>query len=125
MPGILQLTWRYLTFHKVKTVLLLIALTLTLFLPIAAAMLVRFYESDLNARAAATPLVAGKPGDRFDLVLKSLYFTGEAPPALRLGDFTAIADEGRGTAIPLYLEFSARGKPLVATTPEYYRFPRP
>jgi putative ABC transport system permease protein len=120
--GLLQLTWRYLTFHKVKTLLLLLALTLTFFLPIAAGLLVRFYEADLNARAKATPLVAGTPGDRFDLVLKSLYFTGEAPPALRYADYSAVVDEGRGSAIPLYLEFTAGGRPLVATTPEYYRF---
>jgi len=106
----------------VKSTLLLLALALTLFLPIAAAALVGYYQDDLARRAAATPLVLGRQGDRFDLVLKALYFTGSAPAPLSMAEFDALADSDRALAIPLHLGFSARRAPLVATSPDYYRF---
>lgn len=120
--SLLTLTWRYLTFHKVKSLLLLLALTLTFFLPIAAAMLVSFYEDEMSARADATPLVIGARGDRFDLVLKSLYFTGDAPPEISHLHYEDLQKSGRALAIPLNLEFTARGKPIVGCSPEYYAF---
>ncbi len=105
-----------------KSLLLLLALALTAFLPVAAATLVHHFDDELSRRASATPLVAGGKGDRFDLVLKSLYFTGGAPEPITMADFDELADTGRALAIPLHLEFSAGGAPLVATTPDYYRF---
>ena len=119
---LLGITWRYISFHKVKSLLLLLALALTFFLPVAAATLVSFYQNDLTRRADATPLVIGAKGDRFDLVLRSLYFAGDAPQALPYSKYEAMAAEGRGLAIPLHLEFTAGRLPLVATTPDYFPF---
>jgi putative ABC transport system permease protein len=119
---LLRITWRYITFNRVKSLLLLLALALTFFLPVAAATLVNYYQNDLTDRADSTPLVIGKKGDRFDLTLKTLYFTGDAPEPMRYADFEALAAEGRGLAIPLHLEFTARGLPLVGTSPDYYGF---
>ena len=99
MSALLHLTWRYITFHKVKSLLLLVALALTCFLPVAAGALVRFYEQDLTRRADATPLVIGNKGDRFDLVLKALYFTGEAPEAMTMAEFDTLQESERAALL--------------------------
>ena len=120
--NLLSITWRYITYHRVKSLLLLLALALVLFLPVAAAALVSYYENDLSRRADSTPLVVGAKGDRFDLVLKSLYFSGDVPESVSYADFEALDAEGRGLAIPMHLGFTARGHQLVATTPDYHEF---
>ena len=81
-PKALYLAWRYLLFHKMKTTILLACLGLTFLLPLGVHFLVGYYETTLAARALGTPLVIGAPGNRFDLVLKSLYFATDYADAV-------------------------------------------
>jgi putative ABC transport system permease protein len=122
MSGILRLTWRYLTFNKVKSCILLICLAITIFLPLTLHRLIRFYEDELGERALQTPLLIGAKGDRFDLVLSSLYFNGDAPDPITALEIDELRDYGRCQAIPLYLGFSARDKPIIGTTIDYFHF---
>ena len=98
----------------------MLCIALPVFLPLGTRLLIRGYEHELFTRAEDTPFVAGARGNRFDLTLDALYFrrTGLEPvPAAFLEE---LADGGRAVAIPLHLEFTARGHPLVGTAPEYY-----
>lgn len=114
------LAWRYVTFHKAKTAILISCITLTLFLPLALNRLVGEFETRLMARAEATPLVIGAKGSRFDLALHALYFRGRAPTTLTLRDFYAARDSGFARVAPLFVRFTARGYPIAGTTLEYF-----
>ena len=113
----MKLTLAYLRDNKAKAVLLALAFALTAFLPLALTVLVRTYQKDLTARAAATPLVLGAKGDRYDLVLKSLYFSGPLESPLNAKEVSEIEN-----AIPLHLQFTAGGAPLVGTHLRYFDF---
>ncbi|MCB1094296.1 MAG: hypothetical protein KDN22_01835 [Verrucomicrobiae bacterium] len=122
MRGILLLTRRYLAANKLKTAILLVCLTATFFLPLALKFLIARFEQDLLARGNATPLVVGVRGDRFDLVLKSLYFNSDSPGEVSAKELDDLQAEGRGLAIPIHADFSARDFPVVGTSLEYFDF---
>jgi len=123
MNRVLLLAWRYVAYHKVKTAILTIGLTLTFVLPLTATLLIRHYGDALLHRARATPLVLGVKGNRFDLVLKALYFSAAPVDDVTMADVSAIRDSGYGLPIPLHLEYTARGThPIVGTTLDYFEF---
>lgn len=122
MRGILRLTLRYLAFNQLKSIILLACLTITIFLPLALRHLIRYYEAELGERAKGTPLLIGSNGDRFDLVLASLYFKGDAPEPITAHDLDDLRAYGRAEAMPLFLGHSAAGKPIVGTSIDYFRF---
>jgi len=121
MSGIIRLTLRYIAFNKLKSIILLACLTITIFLPLALHHLILHYEDELGQRARLTPLLVGAKGDRFDLVLASLYFKGRAPEAITAHDLDDLRAYGRAEVIPLLLGHSAREKPVVGTTIDYFR----
>lgn len=118
----LYLAWRYIAYHRIKTGILIICLTLTLVLPLSAHLLIRYYDQVLRARAAATPRVVGAPGNRFDLVLKTLYFQGATLDPVYWSEVEELWESGMATPIPLELSYTARGFPIVGTTFEYFEF---
>lgn len=120
MSGALRLAWRYLAHHRGRSLLLVACLALALLLPIAVQGLVRTFATELRARAAATPLVAGAPGSRYDLVLNALYFRGRVPAPLTVGEARAIGADGLATVVPVLHRRTAGGHPVVGTTPEYH-----
>lgn len=122
MKHVLFLAMRYLRFNKIKTVILVFSVTVAVFLPLAVNLLVRAYQRDLLARATATPLVAGAPGSRLDLVLHALYFRGKPAHDLTLGDVDAINASGLALGLPILSKHTARGLPIVATALEYVDF---
>tara|TARA_B100000809_G_scaffold213380_1_gene217698 strand:+ start:130 stop:1299 length:1170 start_codon:yes stop_codon:yes gene_type:complete len=122
MTCLLLLTWRYMAFNKIKSSILIVCLTVTLFLPIAVHVMIGHYERDLTSRAESTPLIVGAKGNRYDLVLKSLYFAAKNPEPITMGEASAITESGRAMAIPLHISFAARGKPIVGTSLDYFEF---
>ena len=124
MSRVLLLAWRHVSYHKLKTLILVTCLTLTAVLPLTAHFLIKHYNQALRARAAETPLILGAKGNRFDLVLKTLYFTtAQVDPVYmaeleRIGDFEYVDV----LAIPMNIEFTARGYPIVGTSLEYFEF---
>jgi putative ABC transport system permease protein len=119
---ILYMAWRYVVYHKVKTTILTICLTLTAVLPLSAHLLIAQYGDSLTARARATPLVVGAKGNRFDLVLKALYFGSAQVDAIRMAEVESVRESGLAASIPLHLRFTARGYPIVGTTLDYFEF---
>ena len=122
MSSILLLAWRSLAFHRMRSLLLIAAIALTLLLPLCVHLLVGTYTEKLEARAAKTPLLLGRPGSRYDLVLNALYFQGRVPRPLQLEQADALADSGLGLSIPLLAAGTVRGFALVGTSHDYHGF---
>lgn len=119
MTGALYLAWRYVAANRFKSLVLLVAISLTLYLPLASRWTLVQFRDAWTARADATPLVVGAAGSRFDLSLHALYFRGEPPHRLTMKDADAVRDSGHARSIPLYLAHTASGHPLVGTTLDY------
>jgi putative ABC transport system permease protein len=122
MRNVLVLALHCLRFNKIKTLILVFSIAAAIFLPLAVNLLVRDYQRDLLARASATPLVAGAPGSRLDLVLHALYFRGKPAHDLTMGDVDAINASGLALAIPVLGKHTARGFTIVGTSLEYFDF---
>ena len=122
MTGVLYMAWRYLVYHRIKTVVLLLSVTLIVFIPTGLRVLVRQSEQQLTARAEATPLLVGARGSPLELVLSSLYFTAEVPQRMVYGEVGTIAATNLARPIPLYVRFRSRNDPIVATTLDYFHF---
>lgn len=122
MTGALFLGWRYLAFHKLKTLILVASITLMLFLPAATRLLVNDSAAALTARAEQTPLIVGSAGSPLELVLNTLYFHSGQPPPMHFRTFLELRDTGLGQAIPMYTRFHSRGSPIVGTTLDYFAY---
>jgi putative ABC transport system permease protein len=122
MRSVLLLTLRYLRFNKIKTAILVFSIAVAVFLPLAVHLLVRDYQRNLLARAEATPLVAGAPGSRLDLVLHALYFRGTPAHDLAMSDLDAINASGLALGLPVLNKYTAGSKPIVGTSLEYFDF---
>ena len=120
MKDVLYLAWRYLAFHKVKTAILLLSITLIVYLPIGLKVVVGQSAEALTARAEATPLVIGARGSPLELVLNSLYFAADTPAAMPYAECTRAAGFELATAVPLYTRFRSGDQPIVGTTLEYF-----
>ena len=111
MSGTLYLVWRYLTYHRLKSVILVGSLGLMVYLPLGLNVLVVQSADELTARAEATPLLVGAKGSPLELVLNSLYFESEPPPSSDFAEVQRIADSGLAEAIPLHVRFRAQRLP--------------
>ncbi len=122
MRDVLYLAWRYLSYHRVKTGILVTAVTLILYLPVGLRVLVDQSSRQLTARAAATPLIVGARGSPLELVLNTLYFASDDPEPTRFAQSERVQASGLATAIPFYARFEASGRPIVGTTLDYFAF---
>jgi len=122
MNGILRLTFRYLAYNKLKTITLILCVSLALLLPVLLQFGVVQFEQDLLARARSTPLIAGAKGSRFDLALQSMYFSRAELEPTTMQEVESIQETGYALPIPLALRFTAQGAPLVGTTLDYFEF---
>ena len=120
----LYVAWQYLRFHKVKAAVLIAALTLITFLPLAVHILVRASEVQMLDRSQATPLILGQKGSALDLVMNTLYFASKPPETISMGEADRIDETGFAFAIPIYNRYTARGFPIVGTTLDYMSFRR-
>jgi putative ABC transport system permease protein len=122
MNEVLYMAWRYLRFHWGKTVLLVSAISLVLFLPAGLHVVVEQGARTLTARAESTPLLIGAEGSAIDLTLSALYFR---PPNLSPAEFREVRRiDGTGLAvgIPLHLRYTVRKQRIVGTTMDYAEF---
>jgi putative ABC transport system permease protein len=124
MTDILYMAWRYLAYYKVKTVILVVSITLIVFLPVGLNVLVGQTARQLTTRATATPLLIGARGSTLELVLDSLYFESDTPGRMRFSESTRVVASELADAIPLYTRFRAQQHPIVGTTLDYFEFRR-
>ncbi len=102
--------------------ILVAALGLTMYLPLATRWTIASFEQHAKMRAESTPLVIGAKGSRFSLVLHALYFRGEPLPAIQYAQLQRVEESDLANAIPLHGRFFARGVPIIGTTGRYFQF---
>ncbi len=113
---------RYIAYHKVKTAILVLSISLILYLPLALRVLVDAAERDLMARATSTPLVVGSKGSSLDLAIDTLYFQSKPLEPIPMTQAVRIEDTGLALAIPVYTRFRAGPHTIVGTTLDYFDF---
>jgi putative ABC transport system permease protein len=118
----IYIAWKYISFNKIKTTVLVACITLISFLPFALQLLLGESERQLMSRAVDTPLVVGKKGSALDLVMNTLYFADDVPELMTMAAADRIGDTDLALPIPLYVRFKARGNPIVGTTLDYFEF---
>lgn len=122
MKDVIYLAWRYLVFNRWKTGILIAAITVIIFLPLALELVLDRSSERLRSRAADTPLLFGAPGSALELALNSLYFSGESPETLEYAMVDELGDTNLATAIPLHLGYRVGSQPVVGTSPDYFTF---
>ena len=118
----LWLAWLYLRRRRVAAGVMVAGVALALYLPLAAHWAADAFDEALGARAAATPMIVGARGSRFDLVLHGLYFRARNEGTVAHGEFTALHNAGHGRVVPLHVQFTAGGQPVVGTSLDYFEF---
>ena len=118
----LWLAWLYLRRRRVAAGVMVAGVALALYLPLATHWAANAFDETLGARAATTPMIVGARGSRFDLVLHGLYFRAHSEGTVAHGEFTALRDAGHGRVIPLHVQFTAGGQPVVGTSLDYFEF---
>ena len=122
MPDSLYIAWKYISYNKIKTAVLVACITLISFLPFALQLLLNESERQLMSRASQTPLVVGQKGSALDLVMNTLYFGDDVPELMTMAASDRIVDTDLALPIPMYVRFQARGNPIVGTTLDYFEF---
>jgi putative ABC transport system permease protein len=118
----LYIAWRYLTFNKVRTAMLVACVTLIAILPLTLELLLTESEQQLLSRAASTPMLLGAKGSSLDLVMNALYYRDEVLERVSMAAVDELENSGLAMPIPLYVRFKARRFPIVGTTLDYFDF---
>ena len=118
----LYIAWKYVTYNKLKTIILVTCITLIAFLPLSLQILLDESELQLRTRAIETPLVVGAKGSVLDLVMNSLYFDKEVPQLISMQALQQLETTDFAVPVPLYIRFKARGFPIIGTTLDYFDF---
>ena len=116
------LAWKYLTFNKLKTTILISCITLVGSLPLSLNLLLAESEKQLMARATSTPLILGAKGSDLDLTINSLYFTSQPPEKITMAEINQVNQTKLAHSIPLYIQFQARNFPIIGTSLDYFEF---
>lgn len=116
----LQLAWRYVRYHRMKSLLMVLCIVLTVSLPLVLGILLAQFNRQIVARANSTPAVVGAKGSKLDLVMHSLYFQSPVSAAIASAEAHEVGDRGR--VIPLHCRITAQGVPVVGTGLEYFEF---
>lgn len=114
------LAWKYLSFNKLRTTILIACVTLVGALPLSLNLLLSASERELMARAETTPLVVGAKGSDLDLAINSLYFATVPPEPITMAEVNQIQSSSLAIAIPLHTQFQARTFPIIGTSLDYF-----
>ena len=122
MKSSLYLAFQYIWYHKVRTALLVFALSIILFLPFGLKKLIKTSEMRMLERASSTPLIIGANASSTDLVINTLYFPSKEIPVIHYGMIASLDSSGFGLAIPLLVKYQSGRFPIVGTSLEYFQF---
>lgn len=122
MSGPLILAWKYVSFHKLKSFILIACIILTAILPVAIKLMVWQFNQKIVARAESTPAVIGAKGSDLDLTLSTLYFRSGSVDSLPYAEVARVRDDNLALAIPIHSMFTALNHPVVGTSLEYFSF---
>lgn len=116
----LYLARRSLRANAGRTLVLVVGLAVALFLPAFTATLGGLAQGRLLARAEATPILVGRTGNEFDLVMSSLFFRGGVRDTVAYAEAEALRSHHYGVVVPLFVRYTAGGAPVVGTSVEYF-----
>jgi len=102
-----------------RSALLVVALGLSLGLPLALASLLDRASVEMRERAAIAPLVLGAKGSESDLVFGAMFFAATPPAGLAMRDLARVEGESLARAVPVAVGATARKVPVVGTTIDY------
>ena len=122
MLDILYMTWRNLIYHKIRSLILVVSITLTIYLPIGLKVVVDQSAESLTSRAEVTPLVIGAKGSPLELVLNTLYFESGVSETVSYNEVTRVTENNQANAIPMYCRFKSGKQPIVGTSLDYFPF---
>ena len=120
MNHVLFLAWHYLKYYWIKTLILVVSISLIIFIPFGLREIVDQASEMLTARAESTPLLIGAKGSALDLTLSSLYFRSPNFDPLPYREISWINNTFLAAAIPLHLRYTASGYRIIGTTTEYF-----
>ncbi|TDI68104.1 MAG: hypothetical protein E2O88_07045 [Bacteroidetes bacterium] len=118
----LYLAYKYIRFHKTRSMVLIFAIGIIIYLPNGLKKLISESEFQMVKRAKATPLIIGAKGSSTDLVINTLYFQQEKTENISMEVMAAVNATGFGYAIPIMSIFTARNFSIVATDRDYFNF---
>lgn len=116
------LAWRHLRFHGLRSGILILALAVSIALPLVMDSLITRGEQATTVRAQETPLLLGAPGGGVDLVLGALWFLPEPLKSIKASEADEVTASGLARALPLALTAHASSHPVVGTDVEYLAF---
>ena len=121
MNGPLGLAWRYVRHHKVKSLILIASVVLTVLLPVTIRILLWQFNQKIASRADATQAVVGATGSNLDLALNATYFriNPDMKP-IRYDESKYIEETGLAVAIPIHARFTAKSFHVVGTSLDYF-----
>ena len=123
MSGPLGLAWRYVRHHKVKSLILIASVVLTVLLPITIRILLWQFNQKVASRADATQAVVGATGSDLDLALNATYFRiNPDMKTIRYDEVKYIEETGLATAIPVHARFTAKNFHVVGTSLDYFEY---
>jgi putative ABC transport system permease protein len=122
MKQSIYLAYRYLIFHKFRTLVLIASIGIIIFLPNGLQRLIEGSEAQMMFRADTTPLVVGAKGSSTDLVINTLYFQQEELETIKMEMVDSLRTTELGNPIPIFCAFKARGFPIVGTNLDYLDF---
>jgi len=122
MMDSLYVAWHYITFYKIRTLILVACISLIGGLPLVLEIILEESEQQLRSRALSTPLVLGAKGSALDLVMNSLYYTDAVPEFINISAANEVAETDLAQPILIYVGFKARGYPIVGTNIDYFDF---
>jgi len=118
----LYLAYKYIRFHKTRSMVLIFSIGIIIYLPNGLKKLISESEIQMVKRAKATPLIIGAKGSSTDLVINTLYFQQEKTENISMEVMAAVNATGFGYAIPIMSIFTTRNFSIVATDRDYFNF---
>ncbi len=118
----LYLAYKYIRFHKTRSMVLIFSIGIIIYLPNGLKKLISESEIQMVKRAKATPLIIGAKGSSTDLVINTLYFQQEKTENISMEVMAAVNATGFGYAIPILSMFNTRNFPIVGTDRDYFNF---
>lgn len=122
MTSLAYIAWRYVIYHKGRSLTLIAIIALCTFLPTTLNVLMRAAEVRMTARADGTPLLIGAKGSDLDLVMNALYFHRATTDPIRFSESDKVDASGLAYTVPIYAKFRARNFPIVGTSLDYFEF---
>lgn len=116
------LAYKYIAFHRARSMVLIFSLGIIIYLPNGLKKLISESELQMIERAKSTPLVVGAKGSSTDLVINTLYFQQEKTENISMRVLEKLNESGFGYAIPILSMFTSRNFPIVGTDPDYFTF---